>query len=39
MTFECHDKFVSQVKVNPQSNNVFLTAGYDGKIKMWDLRN
>ena len=39
MVFEAHNKWVSQVKCNPQSENVFLTAGYDGKVKMWDLRN
>jgi WD40 repeat protein len=38
LTFECHERCVSQVKVNPQAEQVFLTAGYDGKVKMWDLR-
>jgi WD40 repeat protein len=39
MTFDAHEKWVSQVQVNPQAQNVFLTAGYDGKVKMWDLRS
>jgi WD40 repeat protein len=39
MEFAAHQKWVSQVKCNPQSENVFLSAGYDGKVKMWDLRN
>ena len=39
IVYECHQKWVSQVKCHPQSENVFLTAGYDGKVKMWDLRN
>lgn len=39
LSFECHEKWVSQVRTNPQSENVFLTAGYDGKVKMWDLRS
>ena len=40
MTYEsCHEKWISQVKVNPLAENVFLSAGYDGKVKMWDLRN
>jgi WD40 repeat protein len=33
------NKWVSQVKVNPRVEEVFLSAGYDGKIKMWDMRN
>jgi WD40 repeat protein len=37
--FEGHQKWISQVKCNPQSENVFLSASYDGKVKMWDLRN
>ena len=39
MEFSAHQKWVSQVKCNPQSENVFMSAGYDGKVKMWDLRN
>jgi WD40 repeat protein len=39
MTYVCHDKWVSQIKANSSAENVFLTSGYDGKIKMWDLRN
>ena len=39
MTFNCHERWVSQVKTNPLSENVFLTSGYDGKVKMWDLRS
>jgi len=39
ITFECHDRLVSQVRTNPQAENVFLTGSYDGKVKMWDLRN
>jgi WD40 repeat protein len=39
MSFESHSRFVSQVRCNPQAENVFLSAGFDGKVKMWDLRN
>lgn len=40
MQFEsAHERLVSNVKINPQVDQVFLTSGYDGKIKMWDLRN
>jgi WD40 repeat protein len=40
LTFDsCHERWISQVRVNPQAENVFLTAGYDGKVKMWDMRN
>lgn len=38
-TYVAHDKWLSQIKCNPQAENVFLTSSYDGKIKMWDLRN
>ena len=38
-TYVAHDKWVSQIRTNPQAENVFLTSGYDGKVKMWDLRN
>jgi WD40 repeat protein len=40
LTYEaCHEKWISSIRVNPQSENVFLSGGYDGKVKMWDLRN
>lgn len=38
-TYVAHEKWLSQIKCNPQAENVFMTSGYDGKIKMWDLRN
>ena len=40
ITFDaCHERWISHIKVNPKAQNVFLTSGYDGKVKMWDLRN
>lgn len=40
MTYEsCHERWISSVTTNPQSENVFLSGGYDGKVKMWDLRS
>ena len=39
MSFDAHNRWVSQVKTNPSAENVFISAGYDGKVKMWDLRS
>ena len=38
-SFECHDRLISQVKINPRAENVFLTCALDGLLKMWDMRN
>lgn len=38
-SFESHEGWVSQVKFNPTLDHVFLSAGYDGTVKLWDLRN
>ena len=38
-SFECHSRYVSQVKINPRAENVFVTAALDGVVKLWDLRN
>lgn len=37
--FECHDRFVSNVKINPKAENVFVTCALDGVLKLWDMRN
>ena len=37
--FECHQRGVTSVKFNSRAENVFITGGLDGKVKMWDLRN
>lgn len=38
-TFECHDRYISSVKINPRSENVFVTCALDGLLKLWDMRN
>ena len=38
-TFECHSRGITSIKINPRAENVFITGGLDGKVKMWDLRN
>ena len=37
--YESHDKWVSQVKFNQNVDNIFISAAYDGTVKLWDLRN
>ena len=37
--FEAHERCVSNVKINPRAENVFLTCGLDGLLKVWDMRN
>jgi WD40 repeat protein len=39
LTFTGHQRSVSQLKINPASENVFITAGLDGLLKLWDSRN
>ena len=38
-TFECHQRYISQVKINPCAENVFITCALDGQLKLWDMRN
>ena len=38
-TFECHDRSITQVKINPCAENVFVTCAIDGDLKLWDMRN
>ena len=38
-TFECHDRCISQVKINPCAENVFITSALDEHVKLWDMRN
>lgn len=37
--FECHDRYISNVKINPMNENVFVTCALDGVLKLWDIRN
>jgi len=37
--FAAHSRYISSVTINPQAENVFLTSAYDGKLKLWDMRN
>ena len=36
--YQCHERRVSQVRINPAATNVFMTAGLDGKIRLYDMR-
>ena len=38
-SFSCHQRYISCLKINGEAENVFLTASYDGKVKVWDTRN
>ena len=37
--YKGHQKWVTQVKFNPEVENVFLSGSIDGTVKLWDLRN
>ena len=37
--FKSHNCFLSSLKVNPSNEQVFISADYSGKIKVWDLRS
>ena len=34
-----HNRYITQVCFNPQVENVFLSGGIDGGLKLWDIRN
>ena len=38
-TFESTTSYISQVRICPKNRNLFASCGYDGKIRMWDVRN
>jgi WD40 repeat protein len=38
-SFKGHRGWISAVKFNPISQNVFVSASIDGTVKLWDMRN
>ena len=38
LVFSSHDNYVSDIKLSPVSTQLFTTIGYDGAIKLFDLR-
>ena len=38
-SYEGHESWISQVKVNQNVDNLFVSGSYDGTVKMWDIRN
>ena len=38
-TFECHDRYISNISINPKVEQVFVTCALDGLLKLWDIRN
>ena len=38
-TYKGHSRWITQVKFNPQVENLFISGSIDGTVKLWDLRN
>ena len=38
-SFESTSPYTSQVRICPKDSNLFVSASYDGKVRVWDLRN
>jgi len=36
--FRSHTSYISSIKHCPENDNIFISACYDGKIKLWDFR-